>query len=201
MHKAFISYHHDNDQHYKDKLVWIGEEYELFVDRSVDTGDIPDAYSDQQARQEIRDKYLRDSTVTIVLVGTDTYKRKHVDWEIHSSMYDGAVNKRSGIVAINLPTIPDGAITVARGQEEERLYPDIHGWVPMDSREKFEDRYPHMPERIIDNLVATDVRISVTSWARIVQDINLLASLIEMAYRDRKSCKYDLSKPMQRRNL
>ena len=201
MHKVFISYHHDNDQQYKNELVQIGGRYGLFVDRSVDTGDIPDDYSDQQARQEIRGKYLRDSTVTIVLVGTETYKRKHVDWEIHSSMYDGAVNKRSGIVVINLPTISNGIIIAPRGQDEKRLYPDIRDWTSIDSKEEFETTYPYMPERIIDNLVAADVKVSVTYWARIVHDVNLLASLIEMAYRDRKSCKYDLSKPMQRRNL
>ena len=96
MHKVFISYHHGSDQWYKEKLVEYGERYSLFVDRSVDTGDIPDEWTDQQIRREIRDKYLRDSTVTVVLVGRETKRRKHVDWEIHSSMYDGSVSRRSG---------------------------------------------------------------------------------------------------------
>ena len=105
MHKVFISHHHDNDQRYKETLVEFGEKYSIFVDRSVDTGDIPDEWTDQQIRREIRDRYLRDSTVTIVLVGMETRRRKHIDWEIHSSMYDGSVNRRSGIVVINLPGI------------------------------------------------------------------------------------------------
>ena len=79
MHKVFISYHHSNDQWYKNELVKLGER--VFVDRSVDTGDIPDEWTDEQIRQEIRDSYLRDSTVTIVLVGTETKQRKHIDWE------------------------------------------------------------------------------------------------------------------------
>ena len=66
MHKVFISHHHGNDQWYKEKLVEFGEEYSIFVDRSVDTGDIPDEWTDQQIRREIRDRYLRDSTVTVV---------------------------------------------------------------------------------------------------------------------------------------
>ena len=79
-HKVFISYHHANDQWYKEELVRIGENNNIFVDRSVDTGDIPDNLSDEQIREKIRDEYLRDSTVTILLVGEETKYRKHVDW-------------------------------------------------------------------------------------------------------------------------
>ena len=76
MHKTFISYHHNNDQWYKEELVKFGEENSIFVDRSVDTGDISDDLSDETIRQLIRDEYLRDSTITIVLVGTETKHRK-----------------------------------------------------------------------------------------------------------------------------
>ena len=69
MHKVFITYHHSNDQRYKEKLVEFGEQYSIFVDRSVDTGDIPDEWSDQQIRRTIRDRYLKDSTVTVVWSG------------------------------------------------------------------------------------------------------------------------------------
>ena len=37
LHKVFISYHHYNDQWYKNKLVEVGKEYGIFIDRSVDT--------------------------------------------------------------------------------------------------------------------------------------------------------------------
>ncbi len=73
------------------------------MDRSVDTGDdIPDDWTDEQIRRAIRDQYLRDSTVTIVLVGSKTRCRKHVDREIHSSIYDGPGNKKSGLIVVNL---------------------------------------------------------------------------------------------------
>jgi len=57
-------------------------------------------------RQKIRDKYLRDSTVTVVLIGTETWKRKHVDWEIGSSIRQTAYNPRSGLLGILLPSYP-----------------------------------------------------------------------------------------------
>ena len=104
MHRVFISYHHENDQYYKNYLVNIGSQYKIFLNYSVDTGDISDYLSDEAIREKIRDEYLRDSTVTIVLVGLETKGRKHVDWEIYSSMIDGKVNKKSGILVANLPS-------------------------------------------------------------------------------------------------
>jgi len=198
MHKVFISYHHSKDQKYKDVLVEFGERYSIFVDRSVDTGDIPDTWTDQQIRREIRDRYLRDSTVTIVLVGAETRRRKHVDWEIHSSMYDGSVNKRSGIIVINLPRISDYFGAPYGDEEKQLLYPDISSWTTINKRIDYERRYPYMPSRIIDNLMKSDVTISVAPWERI--NGRTLEFLIEAAFRNRANCRYDLSQPMRRAN-
>ena len=199
MHKVFISHHHHNDQLYKEKLVEFGEQHSIFVDRSVDTGDIPDDWIDQRIRREIRDRYLRDSTVTVVLVGRETRRRKHVDWEIHSSMYDGSVNRRSGMVIINPPGISERQFHAAHGEEERRLlYPDVASWTHIEGRAEYERRYPYMPDRIIDNLVRPDVRISVVPWSRI--NGRTLEFLIEAAFRYRKDCPYDLNRPMRRAN-
>ncbi len=74
---------------YKEALLQLNELHGLFIDASVDTWDINKDFDDHTIRQKIRDEYLKDSTVTIVLVGLETKKRKHVDWEIYSSMYNG----------------------------------------------------------------------------------------------------------------
>ena len=198
MHKVFISYHHGTDQGYKEALVDFGESYSIFVDRSVDTGDIPDEWTDQQIRRAIRDRYLRDSTVTIVLVGRETRRRKHVDWEIHSSMYDGSVNKRSGIVVVSLPGTSE-YFNAAYGDEEKTLlYPEITSWTTISEWAEYERRYPYMPDRIIDNLMKSDVKISVIPWERI--NGRTLEFSIEAAFRNRSNCRYDLSRPMRRAN-
>ena len=198
MHKVFISYHHSSDQGHKEALVKFGESNSIFVDRSVDTGDIPDEWTDEQIRRAVRDRYLKDSTVTVVLVGTETRRRKHVDWEIHSSMYDGSVNKRSGIVVINLPGISE-YFDAAYGNEEKRLlYPEIASWTTINERTEYERRYPYMPGRIIDNLMKSDVKISVVPWERI--NGRTLEFLIEAAFHNRANCRYDLSQPMRRAN-
>ena len=167
MHKVFVSYHHDNDQDYKGKLVRSGERSFIFIDRSVGDGHIPDDWTDEQIRQEIRDSYLRESTVTVVLIGTETKRRKHVDWEIYSSMFDGTVNKKSGIVVINLPAISN-SFTAPHGDEEKRiLYPEVTSWTAIKERAEYERRYPYMPDRIIDNLLNPEAKISVVPWEKI----------------------------------
>ena len=200
MHNVFISYHHDNDQLYKEKLVALGRHFSAFVDRSVDTGDISEDLSDEAIRRRIRDEYLRQTTVTIVLVGTETKHRKHIDWEIHSSMYDGSVNRRSGIIVVNLPSTRCTSFTAAHDGEKRIVYPDVRSWMSVDSRAEYEALYPFAPDRIIDNLLKTGVQISVVPWERIESQPDRLEFLVDAAFEYRKSCPYDLSRPMRRRN-
>lgn len=199
-HKCFISYHHANDQIYRDTLVKWNDENGIFIDASVELGDIDDSLTDQRIRERIRDDYLRDSTVTILLCGTETRHRKHVDWELYSSMYDGTVNKKNGILVVNLPTIGDTYFTASHGQgEKELVYPSCSSWVTIDNRAEYERRFPHMPARIIDNLVANAAKISVTTWSRLTSP-DVFRFLIEATHQDRASAVYDLSRSMMRAN-
>lgn len=200
MHKVFISYHHANDQWAKESLVKWAEENNIFIDGSVDTGDIPGNWSDEKIREEIRDEYLRDTSVTIILVGTETKNRKHIDWEIYSSMYDGKKNKKSGIIVIYLPSVQaTGSVHVGHGAKEKTLvHPEINNWISIDSRSEYERRHPYLPARIIDNLMIDDSYISVLKW----EDLNVkrLKALIEYAFEDRQIAKYDLSRQMRKYN-
>ena len=200
MHKVFISYHHRLDQDYKNYLVQVGDKYGIFLDRSVDTGDISDDLSDESIRRKVRDEYLRDSTVTILLVGLETKKRKHVDWEIYSSMIDGQVNKKSGILVVNLPSTRNTLCTTSHSGEKEAVYPEIKNWVSVDSRAEYERRYPYVPDRIIDNLLKHEAKVSVTSWSKIGNNPRTLKFLIDAAFEDRGKCEYDLSRSMRRVN-
>ena len=197
-HRVFISYHHANDQEYKEALVKWAEENDIFIDWSVDIGDISDDLTDQQIREIIRDEYLRDSSVTILLVGTETKYRKHIDWELYSSMYDGKVNKKSGILVINLPSTNCSQCHAAHSGEQDNVFPEITSWISVTERAEYERRYPYMPDRIIDNWLY-GAKVSAISW----NDISAfrLKYMIERAFEDRVYCSYDLSRPMRRRNF
>lgn len=200
MHKVFISYHHANDQWAKNQLQQWADQYDLFIDVSVDSTDVNDMLPTESIRRIIRDDYLKDASVTIVLVGTATKGRKHVDWEIYSSMYDGAVNKQSGILVVQLPSTNPTYYTAAHEVEKNTIYPDCTSWSTVSDRAEYERRYPYLPARIIDNLLAPKAKVSVTTWDRIAGNLNNLVTMIDAAYDERALCEYDLSRPMRSNN-
>lgn len=204
-HKVFISYHHDNDQEYKEKLSTFGESQDIFTDESVDTGDISDDSNDQNIRKKIRDKYIKDASVLILLVGSETKNRKHIDWEIYSSMYDGSKNKKMGILVIQLPTIEPSYVLAAHGENNNRkIYPSTYSWETIITRKDYEEKYPYLPCRIIDNIIKSRVKISITTWSAIskngILDKEKLSLLIDLTYQGKESCEYDLSTPMRKNN-
>lgn len=198
MHKVFVSFHHANDQWYKDELVRWGTENNVFIDGSVDMGEIPDNWDAQHIREYIRDNHLKDTTVTILLVGTETKNRKHIDWELFSSMYDGKVNKKSGILVINLPSICCQYHTLCTKEEKEAILPNQKTWISINDRSEFDRRYPYMPARIIDNLLKKGVSISVINWGDL--SVDKLKLLIDKAYDARSNNDYDMSREMRMRN-
>ena len=199
-HKVFVSFHHANDQEYKDALVKFGTESGIFTDGSVNMGEIPDDWDAQKIREYIRDEHLKDTTVTILLVGTETKNRKHVDWELYSSMFNGKKNKKSGILVINLPSVNCSNHTLCSKEEKTAILPYVTKWISITEYSGYEERYPYMPARIIDNLLKSDVKISVVNWDDVYGHADKLRLLIEKAFESRISNDYDMSREMRMRN-
>ncbi len=104
-HKVFVSFHHDDDR-YRDIFAKIMEDN--LVDKAVRDGDINDSnMKTGTIRQKIRDEFISDATVIVVLVGPCTWQRKHVDWEIGSGLRYTRKNPRCGLLGIRLPNHPD----------------------------------------------------------------------------------------------
>lgn len=204
-HRVFISYYHHDDQRYKDYLIKMQEfnietmqMQSIFEDFSVHEKEIDDAgLSSEQIRCIIRDEYIKDATVLILLCGENTKKRKHIDWELHAAMYDSPANRQMGIIVINLPTINQGIR--ASSEEEKPLLSDFGQWYSIDNRAEFEAQYPYMPSRIIDNFVK-EVPITVVEWSRIENHPTILKQLIDNAFNRRFDFTYDHSSPLRRQN-
>lgn len=104
-HRVFISYHHANDETYRTQFEQLfADVFDILISQAVDDGDIDPNLPAETIRQKIRDGYIRDATVTVVLVGSHTWQRKHVDWEISASLRDTKNNPRNGLIGILLPT-------------------------------------------------------------------------------------------------
>ena len=103
-HKIFISYYHKDDQSYRNKF----EELfgDIFINKSVEPGDIDSDNSDDYIKQLIQKGYITDSSVLVILVGPKTYCRKHVDWEISAAL-NKKVGGYSGVIGLCLPNHPN----------------------------------------------------------------------------------------------
>ncbi|MFJ4328202.1 TIR domain-containing protein [Streptomyces tricolor] len=103
-HKCFISYHGANAT---EVLSFVKRYEHIFIPRVIGvTEDDPRINSDNidYVMDTIREKYLSDSTVTILMVGNCTWSRKFIDWEIYSSLRRDRVNRLNGLMGIELPS-------------------------------------------------------------------------------------------------
>jgi len=103
-HNTFISFHHE-DEYYKYEIEtdW-GNYADGFISKAVGDGDIDPSLKTETIRQKIRDEFISEATVTMVLIGDGTWRRKHVDWEIGSSLINTRLNTRTGLLGIIIPT-------------------------------------------------------------------------------------------------
>ena len=105
MHKTFISYHHANEQDLKDEIIQSGAG-DYFIDKSVNDGDIDIHLSEDTIMRKIREDYIGDSTVVVVLIGEETSDRPYVNSEIQAAMWGNST----------------GLIGIVRDELYDRLY-------------------------------------------------------------------------------
>ena len=147
-HKVFVSYHHHNDQR---EAKWIKDHYgkdDVFMDRSLESAF--EGLSDEVILSSIRTHNLKDSSVTIVLIGSETAKRKWVDWEINASLRPYSPRTRNGLLAIYLEDYYDAP---ARLQDNINSgYAVTMSWrnISWQLKDKIEEAYG---KRLKDDLV------------------------------------------------
>ena len=170
-HNIFISYYHKRDQEFKNRFVrMMGPN---IIDKSVNLGSINDTNLPTEATlQRIREDYIAAVSVTVVLIGSCTWKRKYVDWEIGASLRDTSSNPRCGLLGILLPDHPDF------GQANFR--PEL------------------IPPRLADNCQGDLPFASVYDWSADPAEVR---SWIHRAFLRRKRMPYpDISRPPFGRN-
>ncbi len=104
-HKVFISYHHDDQDEVDDFIRTFDEERDVFITRGLGVEMDPtiiDSDDTAYVMRRIRELYLIDSTVTIVLMGKCTWARRFVDWELQSSLRQGESVTPNGLLGIKL---------------------------------------------------------------------------------------------------
>ena len=115
--KVFVSFH-DADSKWRRKFTKLMEG--RIADYSVKGGDISvKGRPIEDILREIREKHIANATVTVVLIGPCTWRRRFVDWEIHASIRCTNANPRTGLLGIVLPCHPEYGKTI----KDEHLLP------------------------------------------------------------------------------
>ena len=102
--KVFVSHSHIHEIENDAFLETFGD---VFIPKALgvnDADDFIDSDDTDYVMQRIRELYVEDSTVTIVLIGSCVHSRRYVDWEIKASLKRGEDNLPNGLLGITLPS-------------------------------------------------------------------------------------------------
>lgn len=140
--KVFIS-HYKGDRAEVDAFIQkFANEEKVFIPYVLganDNDDFINSTDPEYVMTQIRKKYLLDTTVTIVLVGSCTHSRRYVDWELKSSLRRGDYTP-NGVMGIILPSQGDSAYLPPRLEEN---------WSKGDENGYAQYRvYPKTPEQL-----------------------------------------------------
>jgi len=99
-HKVFVSYSHSLDQDAaEDFRNFFSDERDAFIDKSIrdDVGELENDSIKRQLRE-----LIKDSSVTVVLIGSETGGRWWIDWELYNSLRKNEGNDRNGLLGIRI---------------------------------------------------------------------------------------------------
>lgn len=105
--KCFISYHHADQDAVNQFVRDFDHEYDTLIARGLGEempGDVIGSTNTDYVMRRIRERFLSDSTVTIVILGRCTWARRYVDWELQASLRNGEYTMPNGLLGIRLPT-------------------------------------------------------------------------------------------------
>lgn len=104
--KVFIS-HYKGDSNEVDAFIdyFVNQQgvFTPYVLGANDNDDFIDSANTDYVMSRIRKEYLKDTTVTITLIGSCTHSRRYVDWEIKSSLTQRETLP-NGLMGIILPS-------------------------------------------------------------------------------------------------
>ena len=106
---CFLCYH---DADFSEVEAFVRRFGTAFVPRCIGvtpTDGYVDSPDDHYLMSRIRDQNLADSTITIVLLGQETWHQRFIDWEIAASLLEGPVRRRNGILVMPLPSMRNRA--------------------------------------------------------------------------------------------
>ena len=122
-HKTFISYHGDDHKEVEKFIKTFDQDGDVFISRALGSDqtmdELIDSENDEYVMRRIREDQIKDSTVTLLFVGTNTWNRKFVDWELAASLHQGP---KAGL--------PNGVLAILSPELSKAILPDrfVDNW-------------------------------------------------------------------------
>jgi MTH538 TIR-like domain (DUF1863) len=109
-HRCFLSYHQSDAEITRDLVSRFGEVFIPTALGVTDGAEFVASPDEDYIKRRIRELHLAATTVTIVILGACTWTRRFIDWEIAASLRDDPLNRRSGLLALSVPGVPDARL-------------------------------------------------------------------------------------------
>jgi hypothetical protein len=118
--KVFLSFYQGDKTEVEDLIDKFTVKDTIFIPRALglfDIDDLIDSHNPEYVISQIRRKYLRDSTITIVFIGKCTHSRRYIDWEIKTSLRQSETYIPNGLIGIKLDSCKGAVILPPRFEE------------------------------------------------------------------------------------
>ena len=139
--QCFISYHKADDAAVQRFVDRFDNVHDTFIRRAIlMPEEIVNSGDDDYVIGQIRQRFIGDSTVSIVMVGQCTWSRKFIDWEVQASLRQPANGLPNGLMAVLLdPSTTEGVLpervklNIDSGYAKFYPYPDsamtLSSWI------------------------------------------------------------------------
>lgn len=179
MKKIYISCYENNDMVFKEKIIELNKMRKDTIFNLINSQEseiekeiLLINNNNQSFIERIRNKYLRDADVVILLVGLETKKRKTIDWELKAAMTETNLFSKSGILIVYLPEIT----------------------------ERFGAKIPRsiLPNIILKNMELKETFIVETIYTRLFTPISYIEKCINVSYAYGKMSKYIVNESVKK---
>lgn len=174
MKKIYISCYENNDYDYKNKLIEKNFNRNNMLFGLINKEDINNEIFRKDKTnfiEIIKNKFLQDSEVLVLLVGEETKKRKSIDWEIRAAMTKTSLFDKCGILIVYL----------------DDVIKKYHGKIPREI----------LPKIISKNINNKDCFFLETTWNKFIHSYETIEKYINVAFAYGKMSKYELDKEIK----
>lgn len=119
---VFLTYHHADQAEVEEFVTSFQGSFNEMRVLGVSDDDVIDSNDTDYVLRTIREKYITGTSATIALIGSCTWARKYVDWELAATLRNNPTDPRGGLLAVQLPSVDGTNVSLPARAEMNRDY-------------------------------------------------------------------------------